>query len=251
MARATWALFAGAAILLAVINTEASALEQNYAWTAGPNVKNVNVSNIAGAITIRTGGDRVVVKAVKSLDGNDAAAKADFDRINVVFEEQGDAAVARVEYPNEHGKDWPDVDVRFDVTLPAGGKVAATSVSGDVNAAGDLAAFAAHTVSGDVTLNAGAPGAPAIDINTVSGDVAAAWTPVADGKYSLTSVSGELAAALAGDLPAVSVDATTISGRYKNELGSAGDTARGSTAVALTTVSGDITVGPPAKAAVK
>lgn len=251
MTRVPSLTFLAVLISITLIPIAAGGMEQPYDWSAGAAAKNVSIANIAGDITIKTGGDRVVIKAVKRLAAGETADKADFDRIEVIFEEEGDAASARVEYPEERGKEWPDVEVVFDVTMPAGGKAAATSVSGRINAAGALTSFAANTVSGDVILNGGAGRTASVAINTVSGDVAAAWVPLADGSYALTSVSGELAAELAGDLPALNYDITTLSGRYQNKLATAGDASRGTAALALTTVSGDINVGPPAKAAAK
>lgn len=251
MTRVPSLIFLTVLISITLFPMVAGGMEQQYDWSAGAAAKNVSIANIAGDITIKTGGDRVVIKAVKRLAAGETADKADFDRIEVIFEEKGEAASARVEYPEERGKDWPDVEVVFDVTMPAGGKAAATSISGRINAAGELAAFTANAVSGDVTLNAGTRGTESVTVKTVSGDVAAAWAPTTEGEYDLTSVSGTLAAELAGDLPALNYDITTLSGHYQNKLATAGDASRGTAALAFTTVSGDINVGPPTKAAAK
>ena len=93
-------------------------------------------------------------------------------------------------------------ETRFEVTVPVGARVRATSNSGDIRIVGTRGEVEAHAQSGDVTVE---DAGPRVEINAFSGDAAA------------TRITGDLTvSALSGDVRVVGVtgdvEAKTVSG---------------------------------------
>lgn len=88
---------------------------------------------------------------------------------------------------NRRGRNGDNIgDTQFEVTMPAGARLAARSVSGDVQVRDVTGQVSAASVSGDVMVTGGAE---EITVTSVSGDVQLTG---ARGRINLNSVSGDV-----------------------------------------------------------
>jgi len=101
-------------------------------------------------------------------------------------------------------------NTRYELTVPAGTRVDANAVSGDITVRGTGAEVEANTVSGEITVE---DASGVVDIGSVSGEIR--LTKVA-GRIDVSTVSGELDVDDAtGDLSAETVSGTTLVRRGK------------------------------------
>jgi hypothetical protein len=126
----------------------------------------LELKNVVGDISIKTGGREVTVEIVRISRGRtDADAKAGLERVNAAVTARGDRGSVIVEYPNERMPNY-SVSVAFNVTAPAGTSLEVQSVTGDVTITGIRGDIDANTVSGDLHISqAGRVG----EVRTVSG----------------------------------------------------------------------------------
>jgi len=150
-----------------------------------------------------------------------------------------------------------DARVDFVVRVPAGVRLSAASVSGDVSARGLRAAVEARSVSGDVEVSTTGPA----DASSVSGNVIATLGRTGGEELTFRSVSGDVTLRLPAGIDA-SLEARTISGEIESDFPVSqvgrtrgrswvnvrvgehvrGTLGRGGPAVSVDTVSGDIRV---------
>lgn len=167
-----------------------------------------DLENLAGDIRVQVGGGRnISVEIIRNARGrSEADARNGLSRVRVETVHRGDRVTVRTIYPNERQNNY-NVGVDFVVTMPAGTRVNARTLSGDVSVTGvqgevqvttmsgdlvivDVPRLAtAKTTSGDVTLrNVGAEAV--LSASTTSGDVVA--TGIKTRRLELTSVSGDV-----------------------------------------------------------
>ena len=182
----------------------------------------VDLSNISGNVVIHTWNrNEVKIDARKvGKSGGGRSAKENIDLVKINIDQSGGTLVIKTEYPKKTKN--VNVSVHYDLNIPVGASINASSVSGDVEASDIGGSAKLSTVSGNVEsqnikgfLNA----------KSVSGSVKA--DTVGDGA-KVNSVSGSLRARnVTGD-----VDGDTVSGSViiENVKGS----------VSAKTISGDV-----------
>jgi DUF4097 and DUF4098 domain-containing protein YvlB len=129
----------------------------------------LDLSNVVGDITVKAGSGReATVEVVRTSRGRtDADAKTGLEKVTVEMKTGPDRASFAAKYPDERRPPY-SVSVAYNVTAPAGTRITAHSVSGDVTVTGLKGELTVSTVAGDVTATSvGQIG----KINTVSGDL--------------------------------------------------------------------------------
>lgn len=189
----------------------------------------LDLEALSGDVTVRRGSGReLVVEIVRDSRGtSEATAKAGLDAIRAVSEERGGRVTIKTVYPNQRGRSEYSVSVNYIVSAPAGTRISARSMSGDVFVEGIDGELSASTMSGDVKVT---DAAFLTSASTASGDIVLMNV----GSQGLLDAS-----TLSGGITATTVKARRIS------LGtiSGGVTARGieSENVKLTSMSDDVT----------
>ena len=154
--------------------------------------------NVAGDITI-TGGDGNAIVIVATKRGGSQEAR---DRVAVEITERGDRVEVRTRYPRNNRT---RVSVDFEVQVPSGTEVSATSVSGNVTVERVEGETRAETVSGDVRITG------ARDLTrakSVSGDIVLADSS-AERELRAETVSGSIEA---NDISTRRLRMSTVSG---------------------------------------
>ena len=156
-----------------------------------------------------------------------------------------------------HGDHGNDGAVVFEVKLPRGVRLDASTVNGDVSVDGASASVDAVTVNGDVTVEtADGP----VTVTTVNGDARATMRALTGpGDVKVTTVHGDAQVDLPSGVDAV-VDGHTITGDISTEFpplavtgkfashSLSGTLGKGGRQIHITTVTGDVNVnevGPP------
>lgn len=239
--------------------TAAMPQAQDFSWSGEIRAdQRVAVRNIVGEVRVeRASGRQVEVVATKRSgrygDPRDVVVTAEESARGVTIcvrypgmrqsRSRNDGDGCHFEGGNDSGnQNRNDTEVNFVVRLPAGvridaatvsgnviadgmsGEAEVTSVSGDVTVTGFTgASLEATTVSGDVTLR-GIRGRR-VEAETVSGNVAFEGALNAAGRYDFTTLSGRVLV----DLPAGSgaeIEASTFSGRVRMPAGIATESNR-------------------------
>lgn len=272
--------FAAALIAGAALAAPGQA-QQDFRWSGRiAQGGEVRVRNISGDIRAELGsGDQVEV--VGHRTGRDA------DEIRVEVVPGRDGVTICAIFPNTGWRDRDDDDddsrgrhrddgecnsrggrsshtrnfngsIDFTVRLPAGVRLAAATVSGDVFAEGLRSPVSAASVSGDVRVSTSGPA----EANTVSGNVFARLGRMGSDDLSFNSVSGDVTVQFPAGADA-DISAQTLSGRIDSDWpleyasrrrssswvnvhvgeSATGTIGRGGVNVSLHTVSGDIHVG--------
>jgi hypothetical protein len=182
--------------------------------------KTVEIKGINGSVNAeRAAGDRVEVVAVKSGKRSDPRLV----KIEVIEHAKG-VTVCAV-YPGSRGGSDPcssggrnmrnnDVQVRFDVRLPAGVGLVANTVNGSIKATDLESDMVANTVNGSISLST----AGRAEASTVNGSIKAeigASTLTDDLKFS--TVNGSITVQIPDDLNA-RVGASTVGGSLSTDF---------------------------------
>jgi hypothetical protein len=114
---------------------------------------------------------------------------------------------------NNGNVDGDDAAIDFTVRVPAGVKLAANTVAGDIVAEGLRSPVDVGSVSGDVRVSTSGPARA----STVSGDVTAAFGQTDGEEMEFASVSGDVTLRLAGSVGA-EVEAQTLSGEIHSDF---------------------------------
>lgn len=155
----------------------------------------VDLSNIAGDITITGGGGTdAVIEVVKTSRANSAEeAREMLQLVEVAITERSGRAEIRTQYPR--GDEWRrhnrrniNVSVAFNITAPAGTRLNVKSISGGIKAKGIRGDISAESVSGNVVI---AEAGRIAQAKSVSGDVQITDTTV-EGALDAGSVSGSV-----------------------------------------------------------
>ena len=153
----------------------------------------LQLRNVSGDSRITVGADgEIGVRARKRVRGaSEERAKRLLENVEIRMEQSGNEVSVRP-HLYEQDRGWLDlfrggrVAVDFDITVPRGSHIDATTVSGDLDVRGTRGPLEVQSVSGDVTLSdIQGP----IRLKMVSGD--ASCTEVA-GALEANSVSGDL-----------------------------------------------------------
>jgi DUF4097 and DUF4098 domain-containing protein YvlB len=155
----------------------------------------LSLGNISGDITVtRANGADITVEIVKTARGRDAAdARELLQLVTVDAVERNGRAEVKARYLNgddlrRRGRRSINVDVAYNVAAPAGTRISAESISGDVRITGGHVGTA-KTISGTVEI-ADAQGDGALESSSVSGDVI--LRRVSAQRIDAGSVSGEI-----------------------------------------------------------
>ncbi len=168
-----------------------------------------SLDNLSGNIHIRPGSGRELTIDITrvSRGRTEADAKTGLARVRVETTHRGERATARTEYPQNERQSSYSVSVDYIVTAPAGTRVTAktlsgnvtvgamtgdltiNAVSGDVQISGATRLIHAKTVSGEVTLQ-NCESTDVLDASTMSGDVTG--TNLKARRVQLQSISGNV-----------------------------------------------------------
>jgi hypothetical protein len=146
------------------------------------------LDTIVGDITITAGAGRdATVEIIRESRGKtDADAKTGLERVTAEVDVRGDRGHVKAVYPNVHNATY-FVSVSYRVTVPAGAKITAHSVSGTITAKGVRGDVAADTTSGTIELSNSR-----VSIGkTVSGSVTLTDVTT-DGTIEVSTVSGDV-----------------------------------------------------------
>ncbi|MBB4638316.1 DUF4097 family beta strand repeat-containing protein [Longimicrobium terrae] len=235
----------------------ADAQREDFRWSGQvARGQAIEVHGISGDVDARpASGDRVEV--VGRFTGRDA------DRLRVeVVQREGRTIICTV-YPGNGGtgrgtspcgnggggNGRMNATVNYTVRVPAGVRLVASTVSGDVRADDLRGDVRANTVSGDVRVGT----SETASATTVSGDVDVTFGAMS-GNTTFSTVSGDVTVR-AGDRVNAEVTATTVSGDIDGDFGvernqsrspgnrtAHGQIGRGGSRVRISTVNGDINV---------
>ena len=200
---------------------------QNHVIPLGP-TGSLELKTISGDIScVASSGSNVTIEVVRHARGRtDADARTGLGEVRAVIDHQGERATVAAAYPTNRRQPPYSVTVSYIVTAPAGTRVSASSVSGDVairNIKGDLSAA---SVSGEVSIS----GAAQVSVaKSVSGDVSILDT-ASSVALNVGSVSGDVRL---DAVKAAQLSAESVSGSISVSNG-------GSSRATLKSVSGDI-----------
>jgi len=147
--------------------------EQSETISRSVKAAEIDLSNLAGDITITRGGSSVQVEAVKIARGRTVEeAREMLALVTVQIAERGPRAEVRTVYPRHEERDRErrniNVTVRYNVTAPEGTRVSARSLSGSISVTDIKGDINATTLSGDVRI---VNGARVMSAKSTSGDV--------------------------------------------------------------------------------
>ncbi len=166
----------------------------------------LELKNVSGDIVVTGGSGREARIEItrRSRGRTDQDARLGLQRVTVNVTQQGDRAIVATEYPREERRNAYSVDVTFTITAPAGTRINANNVSGNVRVDNMKAEVSANSVSGNVTI-AGAGNVA--EARSISGNVSVSG---ATGEsVALSTVSGDV---VIDRVTARRIDAETTSG---------------------------------------
>jgi hypothetical protein len=175
----------------------------------------IDLTNIAGDITIsRGGGNATTIEVVKSARGtSDADAQEMLKLVRVEINERGSRAEVRTIYPDRQQRgDRRNINVStvYTVTAPAGTRVVARSISGNIRVTDIQGELVLDTTSGNVDVTNAARVTRA---KTVSGNVTLSRVRAESG-LEASSISGNV---ILRDVEARRLSLNSISGNVQIE----------------------------------
>jgi len=210
--------------------------KQTKTLAIGP-TGSLELRNIVGDIIVKAGGSRdATIDIVRTSRGRtDADAKLGLERVTVETSLQGMRGTVTARYPDERRPPY-SVSTAYTVTVPAGTRVSAHSIAGNVRLTGVKGEISADTISGDLDIQGaanldsirtmsgkitvtGAQSDGSIEVGIVSGSVN--LTDVKARRVSVSAVSGPV---VAKNVTAASASVTSLSGDidYLGPVSSAG-----------------------------
>jgi hypothetical protein len=194
----------------------------------------VSVRGVNGEIRAEASGDGLVY-----VEADKSARRSDLDSVRIeVVEHAGGVTVCAV-YPGSRsrandpcsgGGNARDNDVRvnFFVRVPAGVRLEATTVNGDIDARGQRGEVQATTVNGDISVETSSSVA---SITTVNGSIVLDLPPDLSADFHGSTVNGRIYS----DFPIL------LNGGFSRRS-AAGTIGRGGPALRATTVNGNISL---------
>ena len=209
-----------AAVSTSAATREGEAFQWKRALAAG---KTIEIKGVNGDITAsRATGKDVEVKASKR------AKKSDPDEVTIEVIEHDEGVTICAKYPNSDGRENEcapgdgghmnfrdnDVQVNFEVRVPAGVRLVARTVNGEIEADGMGGPVEARTVNGGVSIST----TGYADATTVNGSITASMGSAKwpDG-LSFTTVNGTIRLTLPPGINA-DVDAQTVNGSIDTDF---------------------------------
>ena len=207
--------------LLSVLASAAGAQRNDFRWEkALPAGNEVSINNINGDITVLPSSNgRVEVVGVKRGTGNFERIKADVQQTShgivvcVLPNEDSycdDRGMHSESRNNRGDRDWNDVRMDLEISVPTNLTVSANAVSGNISITGATGEVRANSVSGNVKLDR--LRASSVYANSVSGDVEVSIQELTGrGDLTFHSVSGDITLDLPRQLDA-DLSMSTVSG---------------------------------------
>lgn len=179
---------------------------QTHTLVIGPN-GSLELKTVSGDITCIAGsGSSATVEVIRRSRGRtDADARLGLAEVRAAVDRQGERATVRAVYPDNRRQPPYSVEVTYVVTAPAGTRIDAGSVSGDVSVQNVRGDVNVSSVSGEVSVDGGGQVSAA---KSVSGNVSIRNT-TSSGDVSVGSVSGDVRI---DQVRAVRLDAQSVSG---------------------------------------
>jgi hypothetical protein len=117
----------------------------------------LELKNVVGDITVKAGSGRdATVEIVRTSRGRtDADAKLGLERVKVDVVTRGDRSSVTTVYPNEQQRGRPaySVSTTYVVSMPAGARLEAHSIAGNIRVAGVRGDIQADTISGTLDIS--------------------------------------------------------------------------------------------------
>jgi DUF4097 and DUF4098 domain-containing protein YvlB len=177
----------------------------------------LDVSNIAGDITVSRGsGTDVSIEVIKTAHARSAEeANSLLPLVQVEINERAGRAEVRTQYPNSddtrrNNRRNINVSVVYNITAPAGTRLTAKSISGNLKVTDIKGEVAAESISGNVQIGGSGRVGTA---KSVSGNVEVTDTQI-DGTLEASSISGDV---VLRHLTARRIDTSTVSGDVRIE----------------------------------
>jgi DUF4097 and DUF4098 domain-containing protein YvlB len=152
----------------------------------------LEIRNISGDITIipTTGAGReATIEAVyRSRGRTEADARQGLTDVTVRVDQRGERATVETVYPQMQRQSPYRVDVAFNVTAPAGTRITAASIGGNVNIRGIKGEVTASSTGGTLTIS---ESPRVVSASTVGGDISLTGVD-SDGSVDVQSVGGGL-----------------------------------------------------------
>ncbi|HEY0023928.1 MAG TPA: DUF4097 family beta strand repeat-containing protein [Longimicrobium sp.] len=211
----------------AAVGSVAVAGQEDFRWSGRlARGQEIEINGIIGNVTAETAsGDQVEVIGRRRGAGAadvriEAVETRDGITICTIYPQRGGRNGRRTDVDgdgpcrgNNGNIDGDDARIDFTVRVPAGVKLAANTVSGDIVAEGLRSPVEAASVSGDVRVSTSGPARA----STVSGDVVATFAQTDSDEMEFNSVSGDVTLRLAGNVGA-EVEAQTLSGEIHSDF---------------------------------
>jgi DUF4097 and DUF4098 domain-containing protein YvlB len=165
-----------------------------------------DLDNLSGDIRIVPGSGRDLIIEISrhSRGRTEADAKTGLARVRVETTHRGERATARTVYPNDRQSNY-SVSVDYVITAPAGTRITAKAISGDVTVGAMTGELTINSVSGDVQITGASR---VLMAKTVSGDVVLTDCG-AEGLLEASTMSGDVTGT---NLKARRVELQSISG---------------------------------------
>jgi DUF4097 and DUF4098 domain-containing protein YvlB len=162
---------------------------QTRALPLGPN-GSLELTTLSGDITVTAGSGRDVQLEIvrRSRGRTEQDAALGLQEVTAGIDQQAEHATVRANYPESRGRRPYRVDVSYTVTAPAGTRITANAVSGNIGITNIKGDVSAKTVSGNVEVHGASRVAQA---RSVSGDVILSDI-TSDSGISANSVSGTI-----------------------------------------------------------
>jgi len=199
-----------------------SAQQNEFEWQGDLRAgEHLTIRGISGDIDARLAPGREA-RVIATREGRER----NFDDVRIVMFRDGDGVVVCAVYgvprrpdscdsddDRDRGHNEFDVSVHFQIRVPEGVALEASTVSGDVEATGLRSDVEGSTVSGDVPLTT----TGVARAHTVSGDLEVAMGSLAWGRLSFRTVSGDIDVTVPAGLEAV-VDFDSLSGEFRTDF---------------------------------
>lgn len=162
---------------------------QTHSLAIGAN-GSLELKTVSGDITCVAGsGSTATVEVIRRSRGRtDADARLGLDEVRAVVDHRGERAAVAAVYPSNRRQPPYSVDISYVVTAPAGTRVSAGSVSGDVMVRDIKGDLSVTSVSGEIAVSGAAQLSAA---KSVSGDVSIV-NAASSGSINAGSVSGDV-----------------------------------------------------------
>lgn len=179
--------------------------KETRTFAIGPNGE-FDLDNLSGDIRLVVGtGRSLVIDIIRQAHGrSNNDARTGLNRVRVETTHRGDRVTAKTVYPNERQSNY-SVSVDYIITAPAGTRITAKTISGDVTVGAFTGDLSINTTSGDIQVTGATH---LVHAKTISGDLVLRDVS-AEGLLEAGTMSGDVTAT---NVRARRVDLGSISG---------------------------------------